>query len=286
MQVFNGDELDPAPPIRRNPTRLTVARALIALAVAFIGAQLVGKLAGDVARSLAGVRGDSLAPAVIIPSMLASELTLLGVALLTPLTASLPLFQALGLSPAKWRVYVAATLGTVMLGPLGDRLMSLFAALFPGLTLGVVPALHELAQQLPFAWLWPTFAVLPGIAEELLFRGVLQRSIARPALAIPLSGAAFALFHVDPVHVVGVLPLGLFLAWTAQRSGTLVTVVAHVMNNSIALVAIKSNALDVGYGAESDVPLPWLLGSLLLVAAAVFVLARETRPLEPLGRTA
>ena len=61
-------------------------------------------------------------------------------------------------------------------------------------------------------------------------------------LAVLVSGTAFALFHVDPVHVVGVLPLGLFLSWVAQRSNTSVTIFAHVANNSIALNRPKTTA--------------------------------------------
>jgi membrane protease YdiL (CAAX protease family) len=271
-------DLDVAPPresVRLAP-RLSLGRALAALGAGFLFAQLFAKLAGDVARAIAHADASGTSGPVVVASMLASELALLLVALVTPLLSSLPLRQALGLSGAKPRVFAAATLGTVMLGPLGDRLMTLFSALFPNLTLGVVPALHDLAQRLPLLWLWPTFALLPGLAEELLFRGVLQHAIVRPALAIALSGSAFALFHVDPVHVVGVLPLGLFLAWVAQRSSTSVTIVAHVLNNSIALIGIRSSALDVGYGSERELPWPWLAASLGLFVAACAIVARDT----------
>jgi len=193
------------------------------------------------------------------------------------LLSALPLQSALGLYSGSARVIAAASLGTIMLGPLGDRLMTWFSALFPGFTLGVVPALHELAQRLPLVWLWPTFALLPGLAEELLFRGVLQRSIANPRWAIALSGCGFALFHMDPVHVLGVLPLGLFLAWVAQRSSTLVSIAAHVVNNSVALLSIHHEALDVGYGSERPVPWSWLALSLLLFALACASVAHDTR---------
>ena len=123
------------------------------------------------------------------------------------------------------------------------------------------------------------------MAEELLFRGVLQRSVAPGVLAVGLSGVGFALFHVDPVHVAGVLPLGLFLAWVGQRASTRVTVLAHVLNNSFALLAIKSEALDVGYGTERDLPPLWLAGSLVGVAICAWVVARGTEPtrVKPVG---
>jgi membrane protease YdiL (CAAX protease family) len=269
-------DLDAAPPVEsaRLAPRLSVGRALAALCAGFVLAQLFGILAGDVARAI--THAGSTSGAVVVPTMLATELALLIVAVVTPMLSALPLREALGLYGAKPRVFAAATLGTVMLGPLGDRLMTQFSTLFPNLTLGVVPALHDLAQRLPLLWLWPTFALLPGLAEELLFRGVLQHAIARPRLAIVLSGGAFSLFHVDPVHVVGVLPLGLFLAWVAQRSSTSVSIVAHVLNNSIALIGIRSSALDVGYGSERELPWPWLVASLGVFAVACAIVAYDT----------
>jgi membrane protease YdiL (CAAX protease family) len=256
--------------------RVSWGVALVALIVAFVLAQLFGKLAGDVARSITHASANALTAGVVVPSMLASEMALVIVSLVVPLAAARPVRAALGLYAADPGVIAATALGTVMLGPIGDRLMSLFSEHFPNWTLGVVPTLHDLAQRLPLLWLWPTFALLPGLAEELLFRGVLQRSIRRRRLAIAVSGCAFALFHVDPVHVIGVLPLGLFLAWSAARSCTTVTIMAHVINNSVALFTIQSSDLDVGYGSEHPLPTEWLLISLCVFALAALAVLRWT----------
>ncbi|MET0385296.1 MAG: CPBP family intramembrane glutamic endopeptidase, partial [Polyangiales bacterium] len=260
------------------PRRISLGFALLALLVAFVLAQLFGKLAGDVARQVTHASAGALTAGVVVPSMLASELALVLVSVLVPLLAARPVRESLGLEGAAPAVMLATGVGTVMLGPLGDKLMSVFSTYFPDLTLGVVPALHELAQRLPLIWLWPTFALLPGLAEELLFRGVLQRAVPGPRAAVLVSGCAFALFHVDPVHVVGVLPLGLFLAWAAARSSTTVTIAAHVLNNSVALLALQHAELDVGFGAERALPTEWLLVSLVVFAAAAYTLAQLTRP--------
>jgi hypothetical protein len=82
---------------------------------------------------------------------------------------------------------------------------------------------------------------------------------------------------VDPVHVVGVLPLGLFLSWAAARSCTTVSVVAHVINNSLALVSIQNADLDVGYGSDTAFPTEWLIVSLVVFAGAAYALAHFTR---------
>lgn len=272
------------------PERMTrpssFGRAVFAVVVAFLVAQLLGQVAGDVARSITHAGHDALTAAVVVPSMLASELGLLLVALIVPLTAAKPVRAALGLEAARLPVILAAAVGTIMLGPIGDRAMSLLSERFPDFTLGVVPTLHELAQKLPLHLLWPAFALLPGLAEELLFRGVLQRSLPSPRVGIVVAGSAFALFHVDPVHVVGVLPLGLFLSWAAARSCTTVSVVAHVLNNSVALLSIQHADLDVGYGSEQELPTEYVVVSLIIFAIAAYALARLTReptPTAPLG---
>jgi membrane protease YdiL (CAAX protease family) len=261
----------------RATSSITFGRAVFAVVVAFLLAQLLGQLAAEVARAVTHSSRDAITASVVVPSMMASEGGLLLVALLVPLTASLPVRSALGLQTANLPVLVAAALGTVMLGPIGDRAMSLLSELFPSFTLGVVPALHELAQSLPLIWLWPSFALLPGLAEELLFRGVLQRSLRNKRLGIVVAGCAFALFHIDPVHVVGVLPLGLFLSWAAARSSTTVSVFAHVLNNSVAILSIQHAELDVGYGSDKPLPTEWVLVSLVLFALAAYSLARLTR---------
>jgi membrane protease YdiL (CAAX protease family) len=264
--------------------RIPLGRAVATVIVAFVAAQLAAKLSADVAGTLVhhgtklhSVRGVASAE-VIVPSMLASQLVLLLAALSAPLSLALPVRTTLRLHAAAPEVFVAASLGTVMLGPLGDVLMTTMARVFPGATLGVVPALHEIARKLPIWALWPAFAFMPGVAEELLFRGVLQGAAGRSVFAVLLSGVGFALFHVDPVHVAGVLPLGLFLAWVAQRSSTLVTLVAHVANNTIAVLTIHTATLDVGYGTERELPWPWVVVSLGLVAVCMRVVAQSTRP--------
>lgn len=266
----------PHAPERTAPP-VSFGRAMLAVVVAFLFAQLCGQVAAETARAITHASRDAMTAAVIVPSMLASELGLLLVAVIVPLTAAQPVRSALGLEAARLPVFVAAAIGTIALGPIGDRAMSLLSQHFPDFTLGVVPALHELAQKLPLLWLWPAFALLPGLAEELLFRGVLQRSVPNRALGIVVAGSAFALFHVDPVHVVGVLPLGLFLSWAAARSCTTVSVVAHVFNNSVAILSLQQPDLDVGFSSDRELPTEWVLVSLVIFAIAAYALARLTR---------
>lgn len=256
------------------PTALPFGAALSWVLVAGLSSQGVGVLAS--AFATAGHATD--APATIVPALVGSAATLLLVVCLAPVLAGVPARQALGLRRASPRVFLAAALGTIMLGPTGDALMGLAATLFPTFTPGTVTTLNEAAAAVPLAVAWTTFALLPGVSEELLFRGLLQHAAPRGARAIAISGALFALFHLDPHHIVGVLPLGLFLAWVGERAGVWVTVGAHVANNSVAVLAAHSGVLDVGYGTGHELPWTWLATSLLVFAATARYLARTTAP--------
>jgi membrane protease YdiL (CAAX protease family) len=269
----------PAP----NPQQRALPLWIAALWVVAGGllAQVAGGLVSGMLRAALASRGqpaESLAtePLVLIPSMLASTGTLLAVACLAPLSQGLRPREALGLRRASPLVFVAAAVGTVMLGPTADLMMRAMEHALPDMTLGVVPLLNEVVATTPLLLAWPVFALMPGLSEELLFRGLLQRAAGRGVFAIVVSAVGFALFHVDPHHVAGVLPLGLFLAWVASRAGTLVTVVAHVVNNTAAIFAVRSETFDVGYGTAAPMPPSWVAVGLALTAVAAWLIVRET----------
>jgi membrane protease YdiL (CAAX protease family) len=245
-------------------------------------AQLAGGVVADLLRSWLMSRGASAEEAarvgwVVIPSMAAVQLTLLAVSLYATQAAGVAVRSALGLRGAPPIVYVLAVLGTVLLGPTGDFMMRLARQLIPTWTFGVVPFLNQLVASTALLIVWPVFALLPGIAEELTFRGLLQQAAGRSTVAaIAISGVAFSLFHIDPHHILGVLPIGLFLAWVASRSSSYVTVVAHAVNNTAAIAIVRSQAV-IGYGEDDPVPLSWLAGSLVLSALCAVALAHATR---------
>jgi membrane protease YdiL (CAAX protease family) len=264
------------------PRRLSFLVALAWVLLGGAAAQVLGGLVAVLARTgLAGARAPAEAldgVAVFIPAMLASSAALIALAFLAPALAGVPIAHALGLRPAKATTYVAAAIGTIMLGPTADHVITAMQEAFPGLSLGVLPRLNDLIEELPLWIAWPAFALLPGLSEELVFRGLLQRAAPPGWRAIVISALAFALFHVDPQHAAGVLPLGLFLSWVASRAGTLVTIAAHVANNSAAIAALHVSALAVGHDQPEPMPWQWLPISLTVVAGCAAVIARDTLP--------
>jgi membrane protease YdiL (CAAX protease family) len=260
-----------------------VLAVLLGGIVAQVGAGFVLQLSLAFAmRRAGGAPEDAQALArslpVLGPAMLISSGVLLLTAWMTPAVLGLAPARSLGLRPAPPSLYVAASLGTLALAPLADLFMRTMAELFPTWTFGAMEGLRELAVQSPILVLWPLLALMPGLGEELLFRGLLQRSIAGVAKPVLISGVTFALFHVDPHHVAGVLPLGLFLAWVAAAVGsTWVSVVAHVVNNSASILATRFETFDVGYGAPAPMPLYWVPVGLMVTAGCAYWIVRVQR---------
>ena len=79
--------------------------------------------------------------------------------------------------------------------------------------------------------------VIPPI-EELIFRewgwGLVSRYLS-PERTWVFTSILFALVHLEPLHVLGLLPLSLFLGWLRLETGDIrSSIVAHCTNNAVA----------------------------------------------------
>lgn len=83
-------------------------------------------------------------------------------------------------------------------------------------------------------------AVAAPLVEELLFRGLLQNALARylPIWgAIILSSLGFALVHLQPYAIPGLMSLSLAFGYLYHRTGSLRTnIILHMVNNALALL--------------------------------------------------
>jgi membrane protease YdiL (CAAX protease family) len=119
--------------------------------------------------------------------------------------------------------------------------------------------------------------VLTPLSEELLFRGVVLRSLldhrgAWPAILI--SSVVFALFHVHPIHALIAFVLGITAGWAMVATGSVWTAFAvHATNNLLACgVALVNPEVEAA---------PWwvLAPAAVALAAGVGLLrARDERP--------
>jgi hypothetical protein len=85
--------------------------------------------------------------------------------------------------------------------------------------------------------------------EELFFRGVLLRALARlfgtvggwvgPALAIAITGVLFGLAHAESLQLLGLAVFGIILSAVSYRTGRLgMNMVAHASFNLVAVAAV------------------------------------------------
>lgn len=85
-------------------------------------------------------------------------------------------------------------------------------------------------------------AVVPAIVEELLFRGLIQKTFERimsPLVSAILAGTIFGLYHLNPFEAVPLIGLGVFLGLLRYRSQSLVMpICAHFLNNLMAVLAL------------------------------------------------
>ena len=168
------------------------------------------------------------------------NLSLLGVAAwLMIIRYRLPVRETLSLQAPP----AAAWLGVLIAAPAGLVLAD-----------GVV-RLASLAMPIPDEWqeamadafgadlpLWQMlffFAVLPGIFEEIAFRGILLHGLKTRLSPIPLAlvaGIAFGFFHVDLFRIPPTSLLGVFLVVAVLRTGSIYPAMAwHALHNALAL---------------------------------------------------
>lgn len=105
-------------------------------------------------------------------------------------------------------------------------------------------------------------AVLPGIGEELLFRGVIQnlfhKTLRNPHVAIWLSAFIFGAIHVQFYGVVPRMLLGALFGYLYLYSGRLsIAMFAHFLNNALSLImvyAYSKGSLEIDPSDASAVP--------------------------------
>jgi membrane protease YdiL (CAAX protease family) len=212
--------------------------ASIVVSIVFVTLSATGAL-GDAPSASGSSRADLVAAATSFPALLStivvSQAAMLGTALCAWWLTKTPLRHRLGLV----RPSVSGVEGTVIVLASGVPFaISLAAA-------SVMPSISDPEQLLgiwrdtaPLAaivWI-ATIGLLPGVIEEVLFRGMIQRGFMRsmrPLAAILLTSVLFGLLHIDPPAVALAFILGLWLGIVAWRTSSIVlTIIIHAVINA------------------------------------------------------
>ncbi len=133
-------------------------------------------------------------------------------------------------------------------------------------------------------------ALTPAICEEMLFRGLVQRSFEKVTVGVQgavITGVIFAGFHLVPYSFVPLAALGIYFGFIVYRTQNItVAISAHFFNNFIACTAVYLEMNDDFVAiAPHRTPTPSLVFLNTIVFVVVFLLAsyyfiRVTEPAE------
>ena len=191
----------------------------------------------------------------------------------------LPVREAFAIRPVHPAVWLAVLVGTPSAYILGIGLSQLVDTyLFP-VPQAVLEAFGEvmLAEEIPLWQLVLFVSIMPGIFEELTFRGVLLHGLRhlRPWVICLIIGAIFGLFHVSLFRILPTAYLGAILAAVVLMTGSVLPAVLwHALNNAIALVPSRLGWIDT----ETEFTLPHYSLAVVGITLAFFILWRVRRP--------
>lgn len=222
-------------------------------------------------------------PLVVFAAIAVSQVTLAVASLGAAKLGKLPLRQSVGLQRPRLLHVALAVLLVLATGPLADALAVTVQRAFPRATIGT---LDMIAGAVRGPGLTPVLVALavafaPAVAEELLFRGLLQPALVKrvgPALGVALASLIFGAIHVDPPQATGAALIGLVLGYVSYRSGSLwPAMAAHAANNGLSVLFARYG--ESGSVATAELDWYWIGGGSALAVALTWAFHRSTRPL-------
>lgn len=139
-----------------------------------------------------------------------------------------------------WAVLIWTALLALGSIPLADAISSLSHAKMP------LEELQLLTTIVMHPWGWIAVGVLVPIAEEMVFRGAILRTLLNLCGhrwrwgAIVLSALLFGLAHGNMAQLLNATLMGCILGWLYYRSGSIAPgIVFHIVNNSVAVLLVR-----------------------------------------------
>ncbi|MFN3190027.1 MAG: ABC transporter permease subunit/CPBP intramembrane protease [Aureliella sp.] len=152
-------------------------------------------------------------------------------------------------------------------------------------------------QEVPLLVIVLCMGIVPGVCEELFFRGYLFAGLKQHLSAVPtiaVSAIAFGLFHVilaggaAPERILPSTLMGVILGCVAWRSqSVLPSMLLHAIHNSTLLIVVQSRDLfaqwNIGQLEQEHLPWWWLAISagILAVGFMLLKMAPTATPAEP-----
>jgi membrane protease YdiL (CAAX protease family) len=128
-------------------------------------------------------------------------------------------------------------------------------------------------------------SLVPGICEEVLFRGYAQRQFERavgPAGGILLAGGLFGLYHLRPSQLLPLVVIGLYMAYLVWRTGSLLPAMAvHIAHNGLAVVGARYVEAHPEYSLKvlEQTSMPWYaVGTGFVILCGVLYVVHTLAP--------
>lgn len=148
--------------------------------------------------------------------------------------------------------------------------------LFPDSGAGTVTSVTAQGQNLFFSVI--TFAVLPAITEEFLFRGVIlteYQSVSIP-FAVVISSLLFAMMHLNPMRLPTYFFCGILLAIVAYATRSLVApMLVHLFNNIATLILDRFVYNVAGNTGDRGILLGFILSCVLFVSLVLLFMEAQ-----------
>lgn len=134
-------------------------------------------------------------------------------------------------------------------------------------------------------------ALIPAFGEELVFRGIMQPTLARwfgdrPGLGIWVTAIIFSAIHTQFLGFFPRMLLGAGFGYLYVWSGRLAApIAAHFTNNALQVILLymqQHGAVVIDPDSTTALPLPWVLGSVVLTTGVVVLIRRRLRHPLPL----
>ena len=144
--------------------------------------------------------------------------------------------------------YILAILGGLFVGIIPGYIIQKFIELYPEYApegMRVAEELLTSPQDPGVASVIFLLCVTVPIIEEIIFRGILWRMLEvtfSTRIAFTLVSILFALAHGEIFHILGVLPVGIYIGWLRLRSKSIFpSILAHSVNNLMASISYLFN---------------------------------------------
>jgi membrane protease YdiL (CAAX protease family) len=207
-----------------------------------------------------------LRPQAIISLGLIGQLTLLASAVIAAFFSPVPFVKRLRLtrSTLPGAAYPLVMMGALAVGILYSQLIELLHVKSGGALKMLDELLHNLTPMQTLAAVL-VLGVMPGFAEEWLFRGYIQTRLSRvwgrwPAIAI--ASLLFGIMHMDPWQSPFAAVFGVYLGYLAEKTGSIrPTMICHIFNNSVQILLVTVLAPYISSGIQ--------LGILIACAVAL-----------------